>query len=200
MTKLRQIRIALMGPIQHGKSTLCRNLLLALNQTRWRKSLQLDGPQAPSDFSAELYRFAGPLKAMLRELGIDPDGDKDAKPPVLCGRTVRYALQTLGTEWGRETIHQDLWCRCVIDKIIRDQCAIALLDDLRFPNEAAVLVQNEFKLFRIFRPAGPRPDPSHPSEAYYDAITRKFDVPTISVEEGQDGIQKAIETILSYFH
>ena len=46
--------------------------------------------------------FAGPLKNMLRVLGLSEthlDGSmKEENSDLLCGRSPRYAMQTLGTE------------------------------------------------------------------------------------------------------
>ena len=65
-------------------------------------------------------KLADALKAMLRKLlacqGADAemirrmiDGDlKEAPTPLLEGRTPRQAMQTLGTEWGRDRIGRDL--------------------------------------------------------------------------------------------
>ena len=61
--------------------------------------------------------FAAPLKAMFAALGIapaprdDPRVWRETPHPLLCGRTPRQALQTLGTEWGRDCIGDDVWVR-----------------------------------------------------------------------------------------
>ncbi|MBJ3776414.1 P-loop NTPase family protein [Acuticoccus mangrovi] len=64
-----------------------------------------------------------PIKAMMQALyeafGVDGetirrklDGDLKRVPcAVLGGRTPTYAMQTLGTEWGRNLIATDLWVR-----------------------------------------------------------------------------------------
>ena len=73
------------------------------------------------DLNAERIRFAGPLKAMLagllREVGADEarihemlDGSlKELPARELLGRTPRYAMQRLGSEWGRELMHENIW-------------------------------------------------------------------------------------------
>lgn len=57
--------------------------------------------------------FAEPLKSMLRVLGL---GDHELFGPgkempcaKLNGRTPRYAMQTLGVEWGRTLISPTFW-------------------------------------------------------------------------------------------
>ena len=56
--------------------------------------------------------FASPLRDMLRVLGIsdeDMSAGKESPHPLLCGRSPRFALQHLGTEWGRQMIGPELW-------------------------------------------------------------------------------------------
>lgn len=90
-------------------------------------------------------RFAGPLKAMLRALGLtdrEIDGDLKEQPcDTLCGRTPRRAMQTLGTEWGRELIAPDLWVSLFArDAELHRLAGVSVVcDDLRFPNEAATI-------------------------------------------------------------
>jgi hypothetical protein len=90
-------------------------------------------------------KFAGALKAMLRaflayrrvsEADIERmlEGDlKELPHEALNGRTPRHAMQTLGTEWGRELIHGDLW----VDTEIEATAGIEnlLFDDVRHDNE-----------------------------------------------------------------
>jgi hypothetical protein len=83
-------------------------------------------------------RFAGPLKNMLHVLGLTPaqlDGDEKEKPSALLGGvTPRHAMQTLGTEWGRQCIHPDLWINAWMNGLkIHKQPIVA--DDLRYQNE-----------------------------------------------------------------
>ena len=58
-------------------------------------------------------RFAGPLRDMLRCLGLDDywlDGEGKGRPcPNLGGKTPVQAMQSLGTEWGRNMISPNLW-------------------------------------------------------------------------------------------
>jgi len=66
-----------------------------------------------NDHGFTRLRFAEPLKRMLRAIGLTDaqlDGDlKEQETNLLCDRTPRHAMQTLGTEWGRNQIDQDFW-------------------------------------------------------------------------------------------
>jgi hypothetical protein len=93
-------------------------------------------------------KMADPLKNMLRtllrEAGYLPDrieqmleGDlKEVPDDVFFGKTPRYAMQTLGTEW-RELIHSEMWTRLAMMKIshLVSRGQRVVCDDVRFPHE-----------------------------------------------------------------
>jgi len=90
-------------------------------------------------------KFAEPLKEMLRTMGLTErhlEGDlKEVPCDLLGGKTPRHAMQTLGTEWGRDIMDPDLWVRVWYEKVqflIEDKCKV-VVDDLRFPNELKAL-------------------------------------------------------------
>jgi hypothetical protein len=119
-----RVIIAFCGPIGSGKTTAANYLV--------------------DEYNFRRIRFAGPLKAMLRALGLserEVDGDlKEVACDLLGGRTPRHAMQTLGTEWGRQMICGDLWTRAWVKAVemVPEGVGIAV-DDLRFPNEAAIM-------------------------------------------------------------
>lgn len=107
-----------------------------------------------------VLKFAAPLKDMLRAFGLSEDeieGDLKHLPCAkLCGRTPRYAMQTLGTEWGRRLIGEDLWVEA-----FRRQCQELLnegfnvvCDDLRFLNEHKVIQDLGGTTVRVLRLEG----------------------------------------------
>ena len=92
----------------------------------------------------ERVRFAGPLKDMMRALGLSDreiDGDRKELPcDLLCGKTPRWAMQSIGTEWGRQLIGADLWIRAWQAAVDRLPAVVpVVVDDCRFPNEAAAI-------------------------------------------------------------
>lgn len=108
-------------------------------------------------YGYERVRFAGPLKAMLKALGLsdrEVDGDlKETPSALLCGKTPRQAMQTLGAEWGRDLIHTNLWIsawRAAVDRLPEGMPVV--VDDLRFPNEAEAVRALGGILVRVFRP------------------------------------------------
>lgn len=114
-------------------------------------------------------RFAGPLKEMMRALGLteaEIEGDRKEVPcELLGGRTPRYAMQTIGTEWGRNIIARDLWIRAwraAVDKLPAG--ASVVVDDCRFPNEADAVRALGGVLVRIVRPGAGAGAAGHISE------------------------------------
>jgi len=133
------------------------------------------------DHAWQKFSFAEPLKAMLRTLlefrldgskGTYPaqytDGDrKEHVTDLLMGKTARHAMQTLGTEWGRDLIHPDLWIDTFkrrASRAMRDGTGI-VVTDVRFPNEVEAIKSLGGKVFRVVRDPGPVVSGMHSSEA-----------------------------------
>lgn len=108
-------------------------------------------------------KFSQGLKEMVRALGLNEDEIegvlKEMPSEKLNGRTPRYAMQTLGTEWGRTHMGQDFWVNLLVQKAHRMEFgANIVIDDCRFPNEA-VAIQRDlqgrvWKLVRGVQPVG----------------------------------------------
>lgn len=87
-------------------------------------------------------KFADPLKDMLRAVGLTEEhieGKLKEEPcDLLCGKTPRFAMQTLGTEWGRNLIGDGLWGSLWSARVesLLSQEALVVTDDVRFSNEA----------------------------------------------------------------
>lgn len=101
--------------------------------------------------------FAAPLRDMLRCLGVSEYYLTDAKEepcPALMGKTVRHALQTIGTDWGRNQIHPDIWCRTAANQIhqalLRGDKVV--IDDCRFDNEAREIRAMRGAVVKLGRP------------------------------------------------
>jgi len=114
------------------------------------------GKTTAAEYLEEQYgfsrvKFADPLKDMLRAIGLDEDhieGHLKEEPcDLLMGQTPRHAMQTLGTEWGRNCIHPNLWVRLWMERAGTKRIVIA--DDCRFPNEMAAIRENGGTLIRI---------------------------------------------------
>jgi hypothetical protein len=106
----------------------------------------------------ERVPFAAPLKRMLRAIGLgdaELDGDRKEEPcDLLMGVTPRHAMQMLGTEFGRNAIHPEIWLH--LWKAAAARHSLVVVDDVRFANEAAVIREMGGRLIRIER--GPAAD------------------------------------------
>lgn len=90
-------------------------------------------------------KMASPLKDMLRAIGLTEDhieGQlKEVPCDLLMGQTPRHAMITLGTEWGRDIIHPDLWVTIAKSRIATALASglSVVVDDVRYDNEAEVI-------------------------------------------------------------
>ncbi len=113
--------VALTGQAGAGKSTAARYLVERHGYT--------------------LVKFAAPLKNMMRAIGLteaEIEGElKEVPSDKLCGRTPRHAMQTIGTQWGRDCIGEDFWVRLWLAEAAKHERVVT--DDCRFPNEAVAV-------------------------------------------------------------
>lgn len=123
-----------------------------------------------------LISFATPLKVMLLE-GLRLSSEqvygklKEVVDPRY-GVTPRHMMQTLGTDWGRNLIADDLWIRAGIERA-RDYLAegkSVAFTDVRFPNEARAIREAGGDIWAVLRPAYPV-DRSHESEQHIEQLT-----------------------------
>lgn len=89
--------------------------------------------------------FATPLKKALEAMGLGNPltiAEKEAYIPKL-GVTWRHCAQTLGTEWGRQLIHPDIWVKLAENTLEKNPEFYYVLTDVRFENEAAMIRRNK---------------------------------------------------------
>ena len=170
--------IGLHGKIQAGKTTAFEAL--------------------QEEFKAKEFRFADGIKEMIASLlgcsvkALDNQVFKSRQIPWLKeGITPRVLMQTLGTEWGRNLIDEDIWVKSTLQKIEDYQKAgggMAVITDVRFPNEFKALDERKDAfLIKIDRPGVDRSDPIHqhisetaldhlPSEAFDGYVVNNCDI------------------------
>ena len=88
------------------------------------------------------YWFSKPMKDACRSMfGWDDAhlyGDLKEVVDPRFGISPRVALQTLGTEWGRNTINSDLWILRAQKEMEQHDCIV--ISDCRFDNEAEAVL------------------------------------------------------------
>ena len=112
------------------------------------------------------YGLADPLKRMLIPLGIDMTDpfwtENKEKEIPLFGRSVRHMMQTLGTEWGRELVHPDIWIK-LAECVLFERGERMIVSDVRFDNEAEFIRSKGGVILHVDRILAPKIE-SHASE------------------------------------
>lgn len=138
------------------------------------------------DTDFEHILFAGPLKAMIRTLfeqagyideqEIDSfiNGDRKEEPiDLFQGKSTRYAMQVLGTEW-RNFFGPNLWTD-IIARQVKDAVA-ATITDMRFPHEEKFVDDLDGHKVRVRRFGQKKSLDLHPSEQLMEDITVHYTI------------------------
>lgn len=139
--------LLLLGPAGTGKTTVAQHLQMNHGFIR--------------------LRMADVLKDMLKAMGLthaQVDGcEKEIPLAILGGKTPRYAMRTIGTEW-RNMISRRLWSDIIYERIkmlsVGHSDLRVVIDDCRFPHEVDTfpdmdvetwLIWNSTKIYPYFR-------------------------------------------------
>ena len=118
--------------------------------------------------------FAGPIyKAISDITGLTPrelkDRDIKEQPIPWLGKSPRVLLQTLGTEWGREMVSDDIWIKIALRRAAQYEGSRwgVVITDVRFDNEAEAIRAAGGQVWRVERPGAGLEGPAagHSSEA-----------------------------------
>lgn len=118
--------------------------------------------------------FAGPIyKAISEFTGLTPQElkDRDIKERTISwlGKSPRELLQTLGTEWGREVVSEDIWIKIALRRAAQYEGSrwSVVITDVRFDNEAEAIRAAGGQVWRVERPGAGLEGPAggHASEA-----------------------------------
>lgn len=125
--------VGISGYAGSGKSTLARHLAETHGFTR--------------------LSFATPIRQALIAMGVPESfltDHKGAEIPRL-GHTGRYLMQTLGTEWGRDTVNKNIWLYRMDDIINSLWGRDIVIDDVRFDSEADYIRRKNGFILNIVR-------------------------------------------------
>lgn len=102
-----------------------------------------------------------PIKDMLSTLGLSseqltgPPEVRKRPSDLLGGRSPRFAMETLGTDWGRRMVSSEIWANAVemrVRQMWSHGPVPVVIDDLRFPSDWAVVGRLDGTLVRVARP------------------------------------------------
>lgn len=141
------------------------------------------GKDTVADIIAKVYgfhrmSFAAPLKrGVCAMFDLEPEllERRDTKEKVIpwIGKSPRQLMQTLGTEWGRELVSQDIWLKCAYQQLLKARASGfpgVVISDLRFSNEAYFVRDMHQdgmpgRILHIERPTHHLDVPTHASES-----------------------------------
>jgi len=103
----------------------------------------------------------GPSMQELTITGCVEGSFKEHELSVLNGKSPRHVMQTLGTEWGRQCMHEAFWV--TIAMRLAQAYPRCVVTDVRFDNEAELVRNVGGRVFQIVREGMPRTD-VHASE------------------------------------
>ena len=102
--------------------------------------------------------FADPLRTGLEAMfGLQESHfDREHKEQVIewIGKSPRELLQTLGTQWGRDLVNRQIWCRHM-HRRLQDYppwCKNIVIPDVRFVDEARFIHSHGGVIWRVIRP------------------------------------------------
>ena len=113
------------------------------------------------EFGAIKYNFALPIKLALNAMfgwtmEMWDNREWKEEPIEWLGKSPRFLAQTLGTEWGREIIHPELWTRIGMDHYWTHAktgtSAPFIIADVRFDNEVKRIHDMGGIVIRVVRP------------------------------------------------
>jgi hypothetical protein len=102
--------------------------------------------------------FAEPLRQFVCEITAIPREDLDAEKEKVIdwiGKSPRQMLQTLGTEWGRQMVNENLWVLSAMQRALalaENDNRYSLFTDVRFENEADAIRQRGGIIIHVSRP------------------------------------------------
>ncbi|WP_289141991.1 deoxynucleotide monophosphate kinase [uncultured Pseudomonas sp.] len=169
---MRPILIGLTGRARSGKTTAAEHLART--------------------YLLEQYAFADPLRdGLMAIFNLDPtdfEGDRKEQPLGWLDCSPRQLMQSMGTEWARNTVHPDVWVKLAEQNLEYMTKALGavlgfVVSDVRFENEADLIRRRGGTVIHILRPNALAVNP-HISEAGIAANSADLTLPNYGTVEG----------------
>ena len=110
--------------------------------------------------------------------------------------TARELLQYFGTDIMR-TMHENVWVNQTINTISQEQTELAIIADVRFPNEVEAIKEAGGKVVRLTR--GRKKD-SHPSELALDKENYDWSNFDLVVDNSLGGVEEFCRSLETLFN
>ncbi|MFI8430974.1 deoxynucleotide monophosphate kinase [Pseudomonas sp. NPDC078863] len=169
---MRPILLGLTGRARSGKTTAAEHLART--------------------YLLEQYAFADPLRdGLMAIFNLDPtdfEGDRKEQPLGWLDCSPRQLMQSMGTEWARNTVHPDVWVKLAEQNLDYMSNALGavlgfVVSDVRFENEADLIRRRGGTVIHILRPNALAVNP-HISEAGIAANPADLTLPNYGTVEG----------------
>ena len=107
-----------------------------------------------------ILSFATPIRKMLSALGVSDHHLNVEKEAVVHGlnKSARQMLCTLGTDWGRNLVHANIWLWAMEQQIAEvyrkaknKSHVVIIIDDCRFANEAVWIAKKGGEIVELWR-------------------------------------------------
>lgn len=146
-----------------------------------------------SDYT--ILPFAMYLKDMINALiDLEPYPSKEQTATALNNKTLRHAMQTLGTEWGRDCMGDDFWVnrwKLHIARYLNKNCfrdgrrnrhdINIIADDVRFLNEANAIKEMGGMIIEVKKPGTTDPE-FNENTAHESEVEWRYVQPDIIIE------------------
>lgn len=149
----------------------------------------------------EQIGFADPMYLMLEAMGVPRDVLYDKSRwneplDVLNGHSLRFAMTTLGTEWGRTHLGSDIWVNLTMLRVKEFRAAgkHVIVDNCRFPSEFDALEAAGATMIGMHR-AGLEINTTHESEQHIEALHARCHCHLDNDGTFDDGVIKMHETL-----
>lgn len=157
-----QVQTEILGEVPQLSSTLVTTKPLLIGLTgKARSGKDTVASMLRKTHNTQSVAFASPLKEGLKTMfGLTEEhvnGSLKEVPLEWLGKSPRNLLQTLGTEWGRDCVHQDLWLLLAKRRIAMYMKlgTPVVVTDVRFDNEAEMVRGLGGQVWHIYRKDAP---------------------------------------------
>lgn len=149
----------------------------------------------------KVYHFADYLKKMCVDLfDLTPQQvygtDEDKNTPTPYGMTSREFLQHLGTNVMRQ-IKDTIWVDYTIKTILQEQSEIAIIPDVRFPNEIHEIKKHGGIVIRLYRNVF---DSDHECESALDPDLFDWDNFDLLIDNNETSVTELCDILQQHSH